>query len=67
MVGESSFFEAFQSLGRKLLAVLQEKLDYAGVPEISPPRFVIDTRTADLRQELIKNDAAIQIPFSSLN
>jgi hypothetical protein len=60
MVRERSFLKAFQPLSRKLSAVLREKIDYAGVPEIPPPRLVINTRTADLRQDLTKNGPAIQ-------
>jgi len=65
MIEKWSFFEEFQSLSRKLFTVLHEKVDYARISEISPSRFIIDTRTADFRQERIKNCAAIQISFSS--
>jgi hypothetical protein len=61
MPRERCFLEAFETVRRKLSAVFRKKIDYAKVCEVRPARLVIDTRTADLRQNLIKNKAAIQI------
>ena len=58
--------EAFQSLHRKLFAILHEKIDYPRVAEVSPPALVIETRTAHAHQNLIKSEAAIQMFLSLL-
>lgn len=59
-VREWSFLNAFQPRSGELSSVLGKKSDYARIVKVRPPALVIDSRTADVEENLAKTEGVIQ-------